>query len=421
MSPAQIVPLRYLARIDPGKSEVKHLPDDLEVDFIPMEAVGHGGRLHPAETRRLGEVRDGYTYLRSGDVSFAKISPSFQNRKGGRAEGLTNGLAFATTELTILRPEPTADARFLQYVVESEPFIQHGAATLHGVAGQQRVDLSRVAAFPVWSPGPDTQRRIADMLDVETARIDTLIEKNERVLDLLERRRLSVVVAAVCGDRSDTSSSGHETGFWLGSMPREWVVAALGYRYDVQLGKMLSAERRESGDQRPYLANVDVQWDRFNVDGLRTMDLSDEEWPRYGVEPGDVLICEGGDIGRSAVWPIDGPSGIHFQKALHRARPLDPAEDNPRWLYYAMLAAAKTGVFQFGAEASTIDHLTGERLREHRFPFPPRDEQDRLVADLDQAIAKIDSLRVKVDRQQELLRLRHQALITAAVAGEIEV
>ena len=421
MTSAPIVPLRYLAKIDPGKSEVKHLPDDLEVDFIPMEAVGHGGLLHPVETRRLGEVRDGYTYLKTGDVSFAKISPSFQNRKGGRAQALTNDLAFATTELTVLRPEPTADVRFLQFVVESEPFIQHGAATLHGVAGQQRVDLSRIAAYPVWLPRVEVQRRIADMLDTETVRIDTLIKKNERVLELLERRLLSAVVDVVCGDRAGISSSRHTSAFWLGTLPADWIAAALGYRYDVQLGKMLNSERRQSGDQRPYLANVDVQWGRFDVTNLRTMDLSDEEWPRYGVEPGDVLICEGGDIGRSAVWPDDGPSGIYFQKALHRARPRDTDADNPEWLFYALFAAAKTGVFQFGAEASTIDHLTGERLREHRFPFPPKAEQDRLVGELDCVFEKTDSLRAKVNHQQELLRLRRQALITAAVTGQIEV
>lgn len=322
---------------------------------------------------------------------------------------------------TLLRPHDGGiDSRFLFWFVTSTVAASHFETKARGVT---RVGLRAedIASLPVPTPSLEVQRRVADMLDGETARIDALIAKNQSVLAGLDARVLSHATESVCARGEGRSPSTHPSVFWIGEVPETWAVAALGLRYEVQLGKMLSAERRESGNQRPYLANVDVQWDRFNTSDLRTMDFADGEWERYGVEPGDVLICEGGEIGRAAVWPDDAPPGIHYQKALHRARPLDPIVDNPRWLYYALYVAAKTGVFQFGAESSTIDHLTGERLREHRFPFPPRSTQNDLVAEMDATLATVGALRGKVERQIDLLRSRRQALITAAVTGQIDV
>jgi len=93
----QPIRLRYRARINPTRSELNGTPGDLDVSFVPMEAVHEYGGLTLDQTRPLEEVATGYTYFRDGDVLAAKITPCFENGKGSIADGLVNGIGFGTT------------------------------------------------------------------------------------------------------------------------------------------------------------------------------------------------------------------------------------------------------------------------------------------------------------------------------------
>lgn len=193
------VPLRFLIEIDPGKSQVGALSDDTEVTFVPMEDVGYGGELPTGTTRPIGAVRDGYTYFRNGDVTIAKISPSFQNGKGGLASRLVNGVGFGTTELTVLRSHGDLDPYFLQYAVSSLDFRLRGAASMHGVAGQQRIERSFIEHFRAPVPPIGEQRLVVARLNTARREHDHLISQVQRQTDLLETRRRSLLTAAVTG------------------------------------------------------------------------------------------------------------------------------------------------------------------------------------------------------------------------------
>lgn len=193
------VPLRFLIEIDPGKSQVAELPDDTEVTFVPMEDVGYGGQLPAEKARAIGEVRDGYTYFRDGDVTLAKISPSFQNGKGGLASGLVNGVGFGTTELTVLRSLGDLEPRFLQYVVSSLDFRLRGAASMHGVAGQQRIERSFIEHFRSPAPSVEEQQIVVGRLNSARRQHDEMIARIKRQSELLDLRRRSLITAAVTG------------------------------------------------------------------------------------------------------------------------------------------------------------------------------------------------------------------------------
>jgi type I restriction enzyme, S subunit len=206
---------------------------------------------------------------------------------------------------------------------------------------------------------------------------------------------------------------------WLGQVPNHWDVCALSYRYDVKLGKMLD-EKRISGDYLfPYLRNVDVQWGRISTSDLPQMDFAGDELVRYSLRPGDLLVCEGGEVGRAAVW--EGQlAQCCYQKALHRLRPYDGAHDIPKYLFYLLRAASSTGLFAESGGKSTIAHLTAEAFRRYRFSFPPAHEQQAIATFLDRETAKIDMLITEQTRLIELLKEKRQAIISHAVTKGLD-
>lgn len=205
---------------------------------------------------------------------------------------------------------------------------------------------------------------------------------------------------------------------WIGAIPRHWEVAPLWTRYQVQLGKMVDEKRATNTELAPYLSNVDVRWDRVDVEGLSEMDFSPGERKRLELQPGDLLVCEGGEVGRTAMWRGE-LSGCYFQKAVHRVRRTRPSEV-ARFLFYVMRAAAGQGVFVAEGNPNTIDHLTAEKLRRHRFPFPPPNEQANIAAFLDLEVDRVDSLVRKRRFLLELLNERRQATVFYGVAGLLQ-
>ena len=205
---------------------------------------------------------------------------------------------------------------------------------------------------------------------------------------------------------------------WIGGLPSHYGTPTLGAHYRSQLGKMLNAEAADGADQARYVKNTNVQWDALVLDDLPSMSFDTEDRLRCELKPGDLLVCEGGEVGRAAVWPHTN-SGIFFQKALHRVRPIRGG--NPRFLMYCLWAASKLDVFAVEGNQATIVHLTGEKLMEHRFPYPPPDEQSLIVNLIAEKRSRLDSARRAIQHQIALLSEQQQALITAAVTGDFNL
>ena len=205
---------------------------------------------------------------------------------------------------------------------------------------------------------------------------------------------------------------------WLGEIPAHWDLAPVYARYDVALGKMLDAKRVTGESSGRYLRNVDVQWNAINIENLPEMDFPPTERNRYLLRPGDLLVCEGGEVGRTAIWAGELEE-CFYQKAIHRVRPWSDSE-NPRFFYFLMHALAKRGVFTAGGNPNTIDHLTAIQLRHYRLPFPGAIEQRAIANHLDRETAKIDALVAKKERLVELLREKRTALITRAVTRGLD-
>jgi type I restriction enzyme S subunit len=205
---------------------------------------------------------------------------------------------------------------------------------------------------------------------------------------------------------------------WLGKVPAHWEFAPLYARYEVALGKMLDSKRVTGEYPGRYLRNSDVQWDMVRNDDLPEMDFAPAERERYRLRPGDLLVCEGGEVGRTAIWKGDIDE-CFYQKAIHRVRPRSTSEV-PRFLFYLMVNLTTRGVFVAGGNPNTIDHLTAVQLRHYRLPFAPKREQHGIAAFLDRETARIDALVAKKGRLIELLQEKRTALITRVVTRGLD-
>jgi type I restriction enzyme S subunit len=157
-------------------------------------------------------------------------------------------------------------------------------------------------------------------------------------------------------------------------MSSEWPVVRLGDHVDSCLGKMLDAKKNKGIAQR-YLGNSNVRWGSFDISDLAEMRFEPHEEERYGLLPGDLIVCEGGEPGRCAIWT--GEAGMKIQKALHRIRP--KSTFNNYYLYYWMCHAANRGSLEQHFTGTTIKHLTGRAIAALEVRCPPIEVQLAMV------------------------------------------
>lgn len=170
--------------------------------------------------------------------------------------------------------------------------------------------------------------------------------------------------------------------------PNNWQKEKLGNISNSILGKMLSPNARNMEPQYSYLANRNVRWRTFSLEDLGMMHFNDKETQKYSLEIGDVLICEGGEVGRCAVWRGE-ISNCYFQKALHRLR-CNPDFLEPEFFVETMMLLSSQGALFASTSTATFSHLTGVRLKQLMIPIPPIDLQKKFVRILEQ-IYKIPS------------------------------
>ena len=198
--------LREVATFNPRHS--RDLADDLDVSFVPMPAVSHRSRyLLPHGSRKLSEVKRGYTHFQDGDMLFAKITPCMENGKGAIASDLTNGIGCGTTELHVLRPGSSITSEWIYYFVRQEQFRKEAERNMTGSAGQLRVPLSFLEEQKIPTPDSvDEQRRIVAKLDQVTACIDDARARLDTIPAILKRFRQSILTAAISGELTKRDS-----------------------------------------------------------------------------------------------------------------------------------------------------------------------------------------------------------------------
>lgn len=205
---------------------------------------------------------------------------------------------------------------------------------------------------------------------------------------------------------------------WMGTVPDNWSIFPTKRHFDIQLGKMLqNAPEADDDCAVPYLKAVNVLWGRVNTEDAPEMWASPDEIMSYEVRDGDLLVCEGGEVGRAGI-VRNPPDRCIIQNALHRVRARNSSSVS--FLMYVLHSVDSSGWFDVLCNKATIAHFTGEKFAELRIPLPSPKTQKAVATFLDCETSRIEELIAKKQCQIELLQEKRSALISHVVTKGLD-
>ena len=310
---------------------------------------------------------------------------------------------FASDCSTIkIKDENMTSSKFLFYMLLAS---QTEIYAFQRGSGQPHVYPSQLVGLDIPTPTIDEQHKIVELLEDHLSRLDAaLVDVKQAKMKAAQFRR-SLLQAAFTGNLDYDGAS----------LFAEWQTKTIGEIADTQLGKMLNKGKQTGENTVPYLRSVNVQWGRVDTSDLNQMDILPSELAKFTIKKGDLLICEGGESGRVAIWDREEPIG--FQNALHRVRA--KSEVTNKYLYYYFEWLVKNQLIEHLFNGVTIKHFPQENLRSVEVSYPAIDEQRVIVEHLEGHLSRLDasvSLADAMEKQSNGLR---RSLLQSAFTGQL--
>lgn len=353
----------------------------------------------------------GAVAVQPGDVLFGKLRPYLAK------SWLVDRRAYVSTELLCLRPRPGLDSRWLSYVFASRPLVEWAAAASDGTK-MPRTSWDKLSGYRVSVPEYAQQRAIVDHLDAETARIDALIEKKQRMVKLVkERTRIQLETVATGRKQSCQRPSGHD---WLGSVPEHWALVRLKYYARLESGHTPSRTRPELWE------NCTIPWVTLNDVGYlethewvdKTSNLISEEGLASSsariLPTGTVILSRDATVGRAGILAKPMATSQHFVDWICGD------QLRPRFLWLLFTTVMQTH-FASLTDGATLRTIGMPDVAKFAIPLPPVAEQDVIVGEAERIRTLATRTATALEGQVRCLVERRQALITAAIAGNVGV
>jgi type I restriction enzyme S subunit len=355
--------------------------------------------------------------FKAGDVLFGKLRPYLAKAARADRDGV------CTSEIIALRPMAECSQSYLTYFLLNVAYIKWLDSLTYGTK-MPRVSPEQIGASFVSVPSKSEQRAIAAFLDRETARIDALVAKKERLIELLQEKRTALITRAVTKGLDPNVPMKDSGVEWLGEIPAHWGVKGLKSLSQLQTG--LTLGKKYEGRNlvtRPYLRVANVQDGYLELDDVAEVELPEQDAPRYELRKGDVLMTEGGDfdkLGRGYVWEGQVGRCLH-QNHIFAVRPRRELLSS-RYLALALSSGYGRAYFTATSKQSTnLASTNSTKLRDLPMPVPSVPEQRAIVVFIEGETARIDALIAKVRDAIDRLKEFRTALISAAVTGKIDV
>lgn len=197
-------------------------------------------------------------------------------------------------------------------------------------------------------------------------------------------------------------------------VPEGWCICHISDVASSSLGKTLDKEKNK-GHLKNYLCALNVQWGYIDFSTIKQFRLEENEFQRYCIKKGDLLVCEGGDVGRAAIWEHE--SEFYYQNAIHRIRFKENISE--KWFMYQLRYLKNIGIIDNACKGVTIKHLTQNVLNSLSFTLPPLPEQQRIVAEIERWFALIDQIEQgKADLRTAIKQAKNK-ILDLAIHGKL--
>ena len=407
------------------------LNDDLEVSFVPMANISDGYDNQFASDKRVWrKVKTGFTHFAESDIGIAKITPCFENKKSVIFRNLINGYGAGSTELYILRLISKAIIpEYILCFIKSNNFITRGVRTFSGDVGQQRVTKDYIMNYLVSIPPRNEQHQIVSKIQTAFSLISKVDNSNNDLKELIKKTKYCILDLAIRGklvpqDPNDESASvllerirsekeelikqgkikrdkkksvifkGEDNSYYekIGmeekcrcineeipfEIPPSWTWCRLGEIFLHNTGKALNSSDT-TGCLMTYITTSNLYWDSFVLNSLKEMRFSENEIEKCTVRKGDLLVCEGGDIGRAAIWKYN--EEIRIQNHIHKLRPYTELSISTRFFYYVFYLWKQMD--RIGGRGIGLQGFSSKTLHNLLIPLPPYKEQLSIVSKID--------------------------------------
>ena len=393
---------------------------DTGVPLIRISDLDYQGNLSTENIKYITESKAD-ELIRSGiyrnDLIIAKTGATIG--KSGINDKINFGI-IASSCLKISCDLKTTLPNYLRFLISSHGF-QTEMINSSGGSTRDTINITPFSNLFINLPPYSEQQAIANYLDDKTSKIDTLIEKKQRLIALLKEQRTAIINQAVTKSINPKAKM-KDTGIeWLGEIPEQWEINIVKRYFQINLGKMLDGKSQQlrGGELKSYLRAANIHWNRILLDDVYKMKFTTEELKRYRLKEGDLLVTEGGvTVGRSAIWKGE-MAECYYQNSINRVRPKN--NRNIKWLYYWLYFLKVNGFIDLIADKSTFGHLTQEKLEVVPMPIMPQDEENALVNYLDKKTTEIDNVIERTSSTILPLQEYRTALISEVVTGKVDV
>ena len=413
-----------------AKQKVNATSADPSIWGLDLEDIEKGGRL--LEHKTVGERKavGDKTVFTKGDILYSKLRPYLLKILVAPDDGI------CTPEIVPFRVYGGIDPNYIVNYLKS-PYVDNLINSITYGVKMPRVGTETMTSLLVPIPPLEEQQRIVEKIDEVASAVsayDVAYQKTETLNSAFpEALKKSILQEAVQGklvpqDPSDEPAEAlleriraekqrlikegkikkdkHDSVIfrWDNShyekldgverciddelpfeIPDSWEWVRLGTVFQHNTGKALNASNR-AGEKLTYITTSNLYWDRFVLDNLKTMPFTDSEVDKCTVQQGDLLVCEGGDIGRAAIWGSGEP--MRIQNHIHRLRAYAPV--CTRFFYY--LFYLYKGAGRIGGKGIAIQGLSSNAIHNLLFPLPPLHEQERIVNAIDTALGIVQKL-----------------------------
>ena len=270
------------------------------------------------------------------------------------------------------------------------------------------INFDHFVSIPIPLPPVQEQGRIVQSIKNWENRIDDIEESGIQIQKTIETTKSKILELAIHGklvaqDSSEESAiellkrinpafQPSDNLHYKAELPLGWQLCHIQDIATTELGKTLD-KAKNKGDEKPYLCALNVKWENFDLSTLKTIRIEEKEKARYRLQPYDLLVCEGGDVGRCAIWQDDYE--MYYQNALHRVR--FKQGFSPDFYLYVLRYYKSAGVIDDICKGVTIKHFTGQVFNSLDLPVPPLDEQKRIVSKVKSLFEILDSITNKMD------------------------